>query len=43
MIELEQNDILEETEYDAIDLDEEELGDSAQYPGIAALKAYWAG
>ena len=27
MIELEQNDVLEETEYDAIELDDENLGD----------------
>lgn len=34
MIELEQNDILEETEYDAIDLDEDELADSGGFPGL---------
>jgi RNA polymerase primary sigma factor len=34
MIELEQNDISEETEYDAIDLDEEELGSSEAFPGL---------
>jgi RNA polymerase primary sigma factor len=34
MIELEQNDISEETEYDAIDLEEEELGDANGFPGL---------
>ena len=34
MIELEQNDISEETEYDAIELDEEGLGDSESFPGL---------
>lgn len=34
MIELEQNDFLEETEYDAIDLDEENLGESEAFPGL---------
>jgi RNA polymerase primary sigma factor len=34
MIELEQNDILEETEYDSIDLDDENLGASDAFPGL---------
>ena len=34
MIELEQNDTLEETEYDAIELDDENLGDSEAFPGL---------
>jgi RNA polymerase primary sigma factor len=34
MIELEQNDVLEETEYDSIDLDDENLGASEAFPGL---------
>ena len=34
MIELDQNDVLDETEYDAIDLDDEGLGDSEAFPGL---------
>lgn len=34
MIELEQNDILEETEYDPIDLNEDDMGDSESFPGL---------
>ena len=34
MIELEQDDVLEETEYDSIDLDEEDLGASEAFPGL---------
>jgi len=34
MIELEQNDVLEETEYDSIDLDDESLGASEAFPGL---------
>lgn len=34
MIELEQNDTLEETEYDAIELDDENRGDAEAFPGL---------
>ena len=34
MIELEQNDALEETEYDAIELDDENRGDAEAFPGL---------
>jgi RNA polymerase primary sigma factor len=34
MIELDQDEVLEETEYDPIDLDEEDLGNSDAFPGL---------
>jgi RNA polymerase primary sigma factor len=34
MIELEQNDVLEETEYDSIELDDDSLGASEAFPGL---------
>jgi hypothetical protein len=40
MIELDQNDSLEETEYDAIDLDEDNLGDSDAFPLHAFDRRY---